>query len=81
MKYLIVMPRTCRYCGRSSPTVTLNVDHAISQMSWRTQFGSLTEIQVVEGVEYAEVNDKKNLITSCQDCNLGKGAKNGNPPV
>jgi hypothetical protein len=60
---------TCRYCGRSSPTVTLHVDHVVSQASWREQHGNL------DGV-----NERENLVTSCQDCNLGKSAKNGNPP-
>ena len=60
---------TCRYCGRSSPTVELHVDHVVSQASWRAQYGSL------DGV-----SDPSNLVTSCADCNLGKSAKNGNPP-
>jgi hypothetical protein len=72
---------TCRYCGRSSPTVALHVDHVISQDSCRVQFGSLTEKQVIKGIEYEGVNDRKNLVTSCQDCNLGKSARNGNPPL
>jgi HNH endonuclease len=72
---------TCRYCGRSSPAVMLHVDHVISQESWRTRFGSLTTTQVIEGVEYEGVNDRKNLVASCQDCNLGKSGKDGNPPV
>lgn len=71
---------TCRYCGRSSPTVVLHVDHVISQDSWRAQFGSLTQKQVIKGIEYQGVNDPRNLVTSCQDCNLGKSARNGNPP-
>ena len=71
---------TCRYCGRSSPIVSLHVDHVISQASWRERFGSMTATQTIEGVEYDGVNDRKNLITSCSDCNLGKSAKNGNPP-
>lgn len=60
---------TCRYCGRSSPAVVLHVDHVVSQASWREQHGNL------DGV-----NDPSNLVTSCDDCNLGKGRKNGNPP-
>jgi hypothetical protein len=71
---------TCRYCGRSSPVVTLHVDHVISQSSWREQFGSWTASQVIKGVEYMGVNDPENLVTSCSDCNLGKSSKNGNPP-
>jgi hypothetical protein len=71
---------TCCYSGRSSPAVTLHVDHIISQASWREKFGLLTASQVIAGVKYAGVNDRKNLITSCQDCNLGKSTKNGNPP-
>lgn len=71
---------TCLYCGRSSPTVVLHVDHVISQNSWRAQFGSLTEKQIIKGIEYEGVNDRKNLVTSCQDCNLGKRAKDGTPP-
>jgi hypothetical protein len=71
---------TCRYCGRSSPTVRLHVDHVISQASWRERFGSLTASQTIAGIQYDGVNDRKNLITSCSDCNLGKSEKNGNPP-
>jgi 5-methylcytosine-specific restriction endonuclease McrA len=52
---------TCQYCGRSAPTVTLHVDHRISQASWREQHGNL------EGV-----NDPSNLVAACSDCNLGK---------
>ena len=71
---------TCRYCGRSSPDVKLHVDHVISQASWRARFGSLTDPQTIDGVEYEDVNDRTNLITSCSDCNLGKSAKIGSPP-
>ena len=71
---------TCRYCGRSSPDVKLHVDHVISQASWRARFGSLSGSQTIDGVEYEDVNDRTNLITSCADCNLGKSAKMGSPP-
>jgi hypothetical protein len=71
---------TCQYCGRSSPVVALHVDHKISQSSWRERFGSWTTSQIIGGLEYAGVNDPKNLVASCSDCNLGKSAKNGNPP-
>jgi len=70
---------TCRYCGRSSPTVVLHIDHVISQLFWRENFGSLTKTQIIDGVTYDGVNDGKNLVTSCQDCNLGKSGKNGKP--
>jgi 5-methylcytosine-specific restriction endonuclease McrA len=56
---------TCQYCGRSAPTVTLHIDHKTSQVSWRKQYGNL------DGV-----NNPNNLVTSCSDCNLGKGADN-----
>ena len=69
---------TCQYCGRSSPAVHLHVDHAISQATWRTRFGSLNYEQTIDGVVYDGVNDRKNLITSCSDCNLGKSDKNSN---
>jgi HNH endonuclease len=71
---------TCRYCGRSSPIVILHVDHVISQASWRERFGSWTASQIIDGVEYEGVNDPKNLVASCADCNLGKSARNGSPP-
>ena len=71
---------TCRYCGRSSPAVKLHVDHVISQSSWREKFGSLTGPQTIDGLKYEDVNDRRNLITSCSDCNLGKSAKIGSPP-
>lgn len=71
---------TCRYCGRSSPGVKLHVDHVISQSSWRDRFGSLTDPQTIDGVDYEDVNDRRNLITSCSDCNLGKSVKIGRPP-
>jgi hypothetical protein len=46
---------TCRYCGRSSPEVTLEVDHMVSVANGGT-------------------DDETNLITSCFDCNRGKGS-------
>lgn len=47
---------TCRYCGRNSNEVVLEVDHIIAIANGGT-------------------NDDDNLITSCWDCNHGKGAK------
>ena len=38
-------------------------------INWRELHGNL------DGV-----NDPSNLVTGCEDCNLGKGRKNGNPP-
>lgn len=72
---------TCQGCGHSPPLVKLHVDHRYSQAGWREQFGegSLESTQTIAGVEYRGVNDRKNLITLCADCNLGKGVKNGNP--
>lgn len=49
---------TCRYCGRSSPDVTLHLDHVKPHSAG----GGDTE---------------DNLITSCNDCNFGKGSKVG----
>ncbi len=72
---------TCRYCGRSSPAVALHVDHVISQASWRDQFGSLTASATIDGVGYDSVNDRKNLATSCSDCNLGKSSRNSRLPT
>lgn len=46
---------TCRYCGRKTPEVVLQVDHVIP---------------VAEGGD----NDVENLVTSCFECNSGKGA-------
>jgi HNH endonuclease len=71
---------TCRYCGRSSPVVSLHVDHVISQSAWRNRFGSWTTCQTIDGLRFEGVNDPKNLVASCSDCNLGKSAKIGNPP-
>lgn len=45
---------TCRYCGRKTPAVILEVDHVIP---------------VSEGGD----NDFDNLVTSCWECNRGKG--------
>lgn len=44
----------CRYCGRRSPEVVLEVDHLVP---------------VVEG----GTDDPINLVTSCWECNSGKG--------
>lgn len=44
----------CRYCGRRSPEVVLQVDHIVP---------------VVEGGD----DDPLNLVTSCWECNSGKG--------
>jgi hypothetical protein len=46
---------TCRYCGRKTPSVVLQVDHVIP---------------VAEGGD----NEIENLVTSCFECNNGKGA-------
>jgi hypothetical protein len=61
---------TCRYCGRSAPTVVLHVDHIVSQKNWPATHDGLVG-----------VNDPANLVTSCSECNLGKSAENGNPPA
>lgn len=44
----------CRYCGRRSPVVVLQVDHVVP---------------VIEGGD----DDPINLVTSCWECNSGKG--------
>ncbi|MEW6048525.1 MAG: HNH endonuclease [Bacillota bacterium] len=46
---------TCRYCGRTTPQVVLEVDHIVP---------------VAEG----GTDDIENLVTSCYECNRGKGA-------
>lgn len=46
---------TCQYCGRTPPTVVLEVDHVVS-----VRDGGSSELH--------------NLLTSCFDCNRGKGA-------
>lgn len=46
---------TCRYCGRKTPKVILEIDHIVP-------------------VSKGGNNDLNNLITSCRDCNRGKGA-------
>lgn len=45
---------TCRYCGRRSPEVVLQVDHVVPQCQGGT-------------------DDPMNLVTSCWECNSGKG--------
>jgi len=45
---------TCRYCGRKTPDVILEVDHVIPKSK-----GGKDEIE--------------NLVTSCFECNRGKG--------
>lgn len=47
---------TCKYCGRSSPEVTLHVDHIIAPINGGDSSAS-------------------NLVTACQDCNIGKSDK------
>ncbi len=47
---------TCRYCGRKTPEVVLQVDHVVP---------------VAEGGD----EDYANLVTSCFECNSGKGAR------
>lgn len=44
---------TCQYCGRTPPTVVLQIDHVIA----RSDGGP---------------DDPLNLVTACEDCNLGK---------
>ncbi|MBU1698718.1 MAG: HNH endonuclease [Candidatus Eisenbacteria bacterium] len=46
---------TCRYCGRKTPEVILEVDHVIP---------------ISKGGD----NEIENLVTSCFECNRGKGA-------
>lgn len=46
----------CRYCGRQSDSVKLEVDHIIPVCQGGT-------------------DDEANLISSCEDCNRGKGGK------
>ena len=47
---------TCRYCGRRTPDVVLQVDHVVP---------------VAEGGG----DETDNLVTSCWECNSGKGAR------
>lgn len=47
---------TCKYCGRKSPDVILEVDH-------------------IKPVSKGGKNTVLNLITSCFDCNRGKGKR------
>lgn len=61
---------TCRYCGRSAPSVVLQVDHIISQKNWRLLYDNLNG-----------VNDESNLTAACFDCNNGKRDGNGNLPL
>jgi hypothetical protein len=44
----------CRYCGRRSPEVVLEVDHIVPTCEGGT-------------------DDEMNLVTSCWECNRGKG--------
>ncbi len=60
----------CSYCGKTAIAAELEVDHVISQKSWRETHGNL------DGV-----NDPSNLVTACFECNSGKSAKCGNPPI
>jgi len=46
---------TCRYCGKSSPEVILEIDHVDPKSNGGT-------------------NDPLNLVTSCWECNRGKGS-------
>lgn len=46
---------TCRYCGRKTPQVVLEVDHVIP-------------------VAKGGTDELDNLVTSCWECNRGKGA-------
>jgi len=46
---------TCRYCGRTTPSVVLEIDHIVP---------------VAEG----GTDGPENLVTSCYECNRGKGA-------
>ncbi len=45
---------TCRYCGRKTPNVVLEIDHVIP----KSQGGT---------------DELENLVTSCWECNRGKG--------
>ena len=45
---------TCQYCGRKTPEVILELDHAVPSSKGGT-------------------DDFENLVTSCFECNRGKG--------
>lgn len=47
---------TCQYCGRTAPSVVLEIDH-------------------INPVKNGGDNNIMNLITSCFDCNRGKGKR------
>lgn len=53
---------TCQYCGRTPPTVILEIDHFLAVAD-----GGKDEID--------------NLVTSCWDCNRGKGKTRVDAPL
>lgn len=52
----------CQTCGRAQPEVILNVGHIISVHDGKDL-----------GLADREINDDENLLTQCEECNLGLG--------
>lgn len=54
----------CQSCGRNPPAVMLQVGHIISDKEGRAR-----------GLTDDEINDDENLLTQCEECNLGLGSQ------
>jgi 5-methylcytosine-specific restriction endonuclease McrA len=55
---------SCFTCGATAPDVILHIDHLIP-----------VELAKRYGVYDEVIEDDLNLITACEECNLGKGAE------
>jgi Zn finger protein HypA/HybF involved in hydrogenase expression len=53
----------CWSCGRASPSVMLHVGHVISVADGERM-----------GLSQQQINDDENLVTQCEECNLGLGS-------
>jgi 5-methylcytosine-specific restriction endonuclease McrA len=64
---------TCQYCGRRAPEVILEVDHKVSAKVVGRHDFEKDKVEVI--YKGRLIKYKENLITSCRECNRGKGDK------
>ncbi len=64
----------CAYCGKKVKVKEMEVDHLISCKAAESNLSSRLALKVL-GAQ--SVNDPKNLVPACLDCNRTKGADQG----
>lgn len=64
----------CAYCGKKVKVKDMEVDHLISCKAAESTFSSRLALKALGA---KSVNDPKNLVPACFDCNRTKGADQG----